>query len=155
MRVFLAINTYKNMKGRKPECHRIKTKSRGFCFSLAISPSYGFTTVKRALGNLEFNRVPKSTYSWAQILALVLGSSPNASGLAIFGFEKFNMLDEQVPVVFIKAKSVSFVILDPVVQLVVNLTLRYLYRVVKYSNDVLLNPTLKLCCSTKFYRIVS
>ena len=45
--------------------------------------------------------------------------------------------------------------LDPVVQLVVNLTLRYLYRVVKYSNDVLLNPTLKLCCSTKFYRIVS
>jgi hypothetical protein len=65
------------------------------------------------------------------------------------------MLDEQVPVVFIKAKSVSFVILDPVVQLVVNLTLRYLYRVVKYSNDVLLNPTLKLCCSTKFYRIVS
>ena len=45
--------------------------------------------------------------------------------------------------------------LDPVVQLVVNLTLRYLYRVVKYSNDVLLNLTLKLCCSTKFYRIVS
>jgi hypothetical protein len=44
---------------------------------------------------------------------------------------------------------------DPVVQLVVNLTLRYLYRVVKYSNDVLLNLTLTLCCSTKFYRIVS
>jgi hypothetical protein len=44
---------------------------------------------------------------------------------------------------------------DPVVQLVFNLTLRYLYRVVKYSNDVLLNLTLKLCCSTKFYRIVS
>ena len=44
---------------------------------------------------------------------------------------------------------------DPVVQLVFNLTLRYLYRVVKYSNDVILNLTLKLCCSTKFYCIVS
>ena len=39
--------------------------------------------------------------------------------------------------------------------LVFNLTLRYLYCVAKYSNNVLLNLTLKLCCSTKFYRIVS
>ena len=67
--------------------------------------------MKRALGNLEFKRVPKSAYSWAHIVALILGSTPNASGLAMLGFEKNNMLDEQVSVVFKKAKRVSFVIL--------------------------------------------
>jgi hypothetical protein len=56
--------------------------------------------VKRALGNLEFNRVDKSAYTWAHIVALILGSTPNASGLAMLGFEKNNMLDEQVSVVF-------------------------------------------------------
>jgi hypothetical protein len=44
-------------------------------------------------------------------VALILGSTPNASGLAMLDFEKNNMLDEQVSVVFKKAKRVSFVIL--------------------------------------------
>jgi hypothetical protein len=103
MRVFLAKNTYKDMKGRKPIGF--------FCFCQAVPPSYGSTTVKRALGNMEFNRVPKSTYSSAHIVALIFGFTPNASGLAMLGFEKINMLDEQVSVVFKKAKRVSFVIL--------------------------------------------
>jgi hypothetical protein len=43
-------------------------------------------------------------------VALIWGFTPNASGLAMLGFEKINMLDEQVSVVFKKAKRVSFVI---------------------------------------------
>jgi hypothetical protein len=38
-----------------------------------------------------FNKTPKSINSinsFAQILALILGSTPNASGLEILGFEK-------------------------------------------------------------------